>query len=225
MGINYADCCVRMGVYSSAKDYVGWPITPGFEVAGTVGDRRVVAVTRFGGYSSHLVVPDHQVFDIPEGVATEAAAGFPTVFLTAYYALFMAAHVREGDTVLVHSAAGGVGTAAVQLAKLGGARVVGVVGSSHKVDKVEADAVIDASRGSLWKEAEGHAPEGYDVILDANGVSTLGKSYKHLRPTGRLVTYGFASMLPRGRGGGRVSWLKLLWTYLRTRASTRSTCP
>ena len=214
-GVNYADCCVRMGVYSSAKEYAGWPITPGFEVAGRVGDRRVVALTRFGGYASHVVVPDHQVFEIPDGVETTAAAGFPTVFLTAYYALFELAQVKAGATVLIHSAAGGVGSAAVQLAALAGARAVGVVGAPHKVGKVDADAsVIDKSRDNLWEEARRHAPEGYDVILDANGVSTLRQSYEHLRPTGRLITYGFASMLPRG--GGRLNRIKLAWAYLRT---------
>ena len=213
-GVNYADCCVRMGVYSSAKEYAGWPITPGFEVAGRVGDRRVVALTRFGGYASHVVVPEHQVFDIPDGVTTPAAAGFPTVFLTAYYALFELGQVKEGANVLIHSAAGGVGSAAVQLVGVAGARAVGVVGAPHKVAAVQADAVIDKSRGNLWEQAQKHAPEGYDIILDANGISTLSQSYQHLRPTGRLITYGFASMLPRG--GGRLSRVKLAWAYLRT---------
>src|SRR5688572_27216761 len=70
IGINYADVIVRMGLYSSAKEFVGWPITPGFEVAGTTKDgRRVLALTRFGAYATHVVVPKHQVFEIPEGLS------------------------------------------------------------------------------------------------------------------------------------------------------------
>ena len=72
IGVNYADCIVRMGLYASAKKYVGWPITPGFEVAGTLASgERVMALTRFGGYATHLVVPRHQVFPIPEGFTME----------------------------------------------------------------------------------------------------------------------------------------------------------
>ncbi|MEW5851885.1 MAG: medium chain dehydrogenase/reductase family protein [Myxococcota bacterium] len=227
-GVNYADCMVRMGLYASARKYVGWPITPGFEVAGrvravgagttgfSVGEE-VFAVTRFGGYASQLCVPAHQVFRPPRGWTAVQAAGFPTVFLTAYHALFHLAHARRDDVILVHSAAGGVGGALVQLGKLRGCRVVGVVGGTHKVEAVRelgAHHVIDKSREDLWSAARRQAPEGYDVVLDANGVSTLRESFNHLRPTGRLVVYGFHSMIPRR--GGKPDWLKLAWDWLRT---------
>lgn len=228
IGVNYADCIVRMGLYASAKEYVGWPITPGFEAAGTVkrvgadvtqfrvGDM-AFAVTRFDGYASELVVPEHQVFRVPAGVTLEAAAAFPAVYLTAYYALFELANLKPGMTLLVHSAAGGVGSALVQIAKLSGAHVVGVVGSSHKVETVEslgADAVIDKSRDALWTRASEAAPKGYDVVLDANGVETLKHSYAQLGPAGRLVVYGFHTMMPRQ--GGRPNWPKLALAWLRT---------
>ena len=93
-------------------------------------------------------------------------------------------------------------------------RVVGVVGSTHKVEAARADVVIDKSREDLWEAAERAAPEGYDVILDANGFTTLKESYRHLAPTGRLVVYGFHSMFPLR--GGRVRWLPLLLSYVRT---------
>ena len=97
-GVNYADVVVRMGLYSSAKKYVGWPITPGFEVAGevlAVGEgvdgiavgEHVFAVTRFGGYTSHLMVPAHQVWHLPQGLSFVEAAGLPAVFGTAWFAL------------------------------------------------------------------------------------------------------------------------------------------
>ncbi len=219
IGVNYADCIVRMGLYESAKTYVGWPITPGFEVAGTTPDgRRVVALTRFGGYASHVVVPKHQVFPLPRGFSMAQAAAFPVVNLTAYYALFELSKLRPGMRLLVHSAAGGVGSALVTMGKLAGCEVVGVVGAPHKVQHVRdlgADHVIDKSKDDLWAAAERIAPKGYDVVLDANGIETIGKSFRHLAPTGRLVVYGFATMLPRG-GKGKPSWPKLAVDFLRT---------
>lgn len=227
-GVNFADCCVRMGVYRSAQVYVGWPITPGFEVSGVVtavGEnvwnisvgQAVVAVTRFGGYTSHLVVPENQVFPMPSKLSFIEAAGFPAVFLTAYYAMFELAHPRKGDKVLVHSAAGGVGGALVQLAHVADCHPVGVVGASHKVEflkKYEPVDIIDKSKDPLWKRAEELSPEGYAVIFDANGVATLRDSYRHLASGGKLVVYGFHTMLSKGRG--KPNWIKVIWDYLRT---------
>ncbi|WP_224368657.1 synaptic vesicle VAT-1 family membrane protein [Hyalangium versicolor] len=228
IGVNYADCVIRMGLYASAKEFVGWPITPGFEFAGTVSavgegvtdlapGMKVLGVTLFGGYSTHVVVARHQLFPLPSRLDVTQAAGFPAVFLTAYYALFELAHPHPGANILVHSAAGGVGSALVQLGRVAGCRVVGVVGSSHKVETARAmgaEVVIDKSREDLWRAAEKASPKGYDVVLDANGVATLGQSYKHLASPGKLVIYGFHSMMPRQ--GGRPNWLKLAWDWLRT---------
>ncbi len=232
IGVNYADCMVRMGLYKSARDHGGYPITPGFEVAGRVaatgagvaglefGDR-VLAVTLFGGYTTHLVVARHQVFAIPADLSYEQAAAIPCVFLTAYYALFTLCNPDmpgSGEqTMLVHSAAGGVGGALVQLGRVAGCRIVGVVGGAHKVDSAHAfgaDEVIDASSEDLWTAARSHAPRGYDFIFDANGVATLRQSYAHLASPGRLVVYGFHTML--GKGRQRPSWIKLLAGWLRT---------
>jgi NADPH:quinone reductase-like Zn-dependent oxidoreductase len=174
-------------------------------------------VTRFGGYATDVVVPRRQVFAIPRGLSFEQAAAFPSVHLTAYHAIVELVRPRVGDHVLVHSAAGGVGSALVQIARLLGCHVVAVVGASHKVELAQAlgaHAVIDASRDRLWPTAELHAPAGYAAIFDANGVKTLRQSYRHLAQTGRLVVYGFHSMLPRGTG--RLRWWRLVWDWLRT---------
>lgn len=223
VGVNYADCIVRMGLYASAKEYVGWPITPGFEVAGTTTEgERVLALTRFGGYATHVVVPRRQVFAVPDGFSIAEAAAFPAVNLTAHYALHELCKLRPGMTLLVHSAAGGVGSSLVALGKIAGCRVAAVVGGSHKVEHVRtlgAELVIDKSRDDLWREAERFAPKGFDVVLDANGVETLKQSFAHLGPTGRLVVYGFATMLPKseGRSGtGKPRWSKLAIDWLRT---------
>ncbi len=228
IGVNFADCIVRMGLYASAKEYVGWPITPGFEVAGrvdrvgdgvrthAVGDR-VIGLTRFGGYATSVVVPEHQAFGFPDDWTMEQAAAFAAVYLTADYALFELAHPRKGATILVHSAAGGVGGALLQLARARDLEAVGVVGRPEKVEVAKrqgATHVIDKSSEDLWTAAERWAPKGYDVVLDANGVSTLAGSYAHLRPTGRLVIYGFHSMMKLG--AGKPSWPKLAVAWLRT---------
>lgn len=228
-GVNYADCIVRMGLYSSAREYVGWPITPGFEVFGTiakVGSRvtdlrvghEVVAVTRFGGYATKVRVPRTQVFERVPGFDEASSAGFSAVFLTAHYALATLANARRGEAILVHSCAGGVGVALAQLGRAMDCTVVGVVGAKAKVDTaLEAGAhhVIVRDGRSWAKRARELSRDGYRVVLDANGADTLRDSYELLAAPGRLVVYGFASMLPRG-GAGRPNWLSLAWKYLRT---------
>ncbi|MEM9195056.1 MAG: medium chain dehydrogenase/reductase family protein [Myxococcota bacterium] len=228
IGVNYADVIVRMGLYASAKELVGWPITPGFEVSGTVGvvgkdvtevspGDRVIAGTLFGGYTSALAVPQHQVFKLPDDISFEEGAGIIAVYLTGWFALHFLAHPRPGDRVLVHSAAGGVGSTLVQLAKRIGCEVTGVVGRTEKVAVAEGlgcDHVIDKSREDLWARAERISDRGFDVVLDANGVATLKASYDHLRPAGKLVVYGFATMMPKT--GGKPNYLKLAADYLRT---------
>lgn len=228
IGVNYADCIVRMGLYASAKEFVGWPITPGFEVAGIVAEvgegvddlqvgDRVFAVTLFGGYATEVCVSRDYVFRVPDGLSLERAAAFPSVYLTAWFALHELAHPRKGAKILIHSAAGGVGGCLVQLAKRAGGEVVGVVGASHKVDVVRAlgaDHVIDKSKEDLFAAARRIAPKGFDVVCDANGVETLKKSYDALRPSGKLVVYGFHTMMPRK--GGRPNWIKLASDYVRT---------
>ncbi len=226
-GVNFADCCVRMGVYASAKKYVGWPITPGFEISGIVesigenvtlfspGDK-VIAITRFNGYATELAVPESQVFPLPKSLSFEEGASIPAVFLTAYYAMHELVHPRKNSTMLVHSAAGGVGSALVQLGNISKCQITGVIGSSHKreaLEKMGIKQIIDKSTQDLWKEVEKYAPDGFDAIYDANGPETLMRSYHHLSQGGKLVVYGFHTMLTKGRG--TPNWIKVVWDYLR----------
>lgn len=228
IGINYADVLIRWGVYSSAKEYVGWPITPGFEVSGVVkaigsevdhvevGDE-VFGVTRFGGYTSEISIDKYFVFKKPNSLTLAQAAAFPSVFLTAYHALFQNVVIRPGAKILIHSCAGGVGSSLLQMCRAKGFESIGIVGSSHKVEVAKnfgADHVIDKSKVDLWTEAKRLAPEGYDIVLDANGASTLKHSYDHLAPTGKVLCYGFHSMLPKS--GGRLNYFKLVKTYFQT---------
>lgn len=227
VGVNYADCAVRWGVYESAKKFVGWPITPGFEFSGVVVAKgpaakhkigsRVFGISFFGAYASHVCVPSHQVYPLPKELSMAEAGGFPAVHMTAYHALFQLVRIRPGGKVLIHSAAGGVGSALLQLCQIAGLSAIGVVGAPHKVDFARnfgAHEVIDKSREDLWTRAGALAPEGYDAILDANGYTTLAKSYEHLAPTGKLIVYGSHSLLPKQ--GGRINYLKAAWGLMKT---------
>src|SRR3954463_2767674 len=220
VGMNYADICVRWGVYESARRFVGWPITPGFEYAGWVeeagrevehlkpGDA-VFGITLFNGYSTHVCAPADLAWPKPQVLPFEAAAGFLAVHPPAYHGLLQNVVIRPRMTVLVHSAGGGVGSALVQLCKLHELQVIGVVGASHKAEYVRqlgADAVIDKSTHALWDEAQRLCPDGYDLVFDANGPETLAQSYAHLKPTGKLLVYGFHTLLPKQ--GGRINRLR-----------------
>jgi len=224
-GINFADVAVRLGLYQAAKG--AYPLCPGLELAGVVknvskditvfepGDR-VFGATRFGAYSTRINCPAEHLWSLPATWDFIKGASFPVVYLTASYALHEVGHLKESDRVLVHSAAGGVGTALLHLLNINGNMCVGIVGRSEKsVSAKEAGAtfIIDKSTQDLWKKAEEISPGGYDLILDANGASTLRRSYQHLRPGGRMLIYGFTSMFSHS---GRKNLPKLIWDYLRT---------
>ena len=229
-GVNYADSLVRLGVYSSAKHYIGWPITPGFEVSGIIiavgeavsrfkiGDQ-VMAFTRFNGYSSVLNVREEQVIALPSHFNLSEGAAFPAVYMTAYYSLFQIFNLpKAGAKILVHSAGGGVGTALVQLAKIKGIFVVGIVGNGSKIEFVKnngADLVFNKSDSDFsWDLISKAVPGGFDAVYDANGYTTLKESYQLTRSTGKLVVYGSHSLIPKS--GGRLNLLKAAWGIFKT---------
>jgi NADPH:quinone reductase-like Zn-dependent oxidoreductase len=225
VGLNFADVFSRLGLYSAAPRR---PFTPGFEVSGEVvetgsdvsgfspGDR-VVAVTRFGGYTSRLNVDAAWARPLPHGWSFEEGAAFSVTYLTAYHGLVHLGQLRPEETVVVHSAAGGVGTAACQIARALGARVIGTVGSPEKrkvAHDAGAHAVVVSARYKVWRHVRKLTDgEGVDVILDAVGGRNLRRGYRALRPGGRLISYGFAEMMPQG---GRRNWPLLVWRMLRT---------
>jgi len=153
----------------------------------------------------------------------QEAAAFPTMSLTAYYGIFELFKLKRSptkeDKVLIHSAAGGVGGMLVQLAKIEKCQVAGVVGRSDKMEYAKnlgCDKVIDKSKGGLWPEAWKFAPEGYQAVFDANGIETLSESFKILAPEGKLVIYGFHTMLPKSGMISAWNWVKVAWNYMRT---------
>ncbi len=225
IGVNYADVFCRLGLYAAAPPF---PMTPGFEVAGTVaaagrgvtrvrpGDR-VMAVTRFGGYATRVVVAERWVEPLPDGWSFVDGAAFPVAYLTAWHGLVHVGRLAAGETVVVQSAAGGVGMAACAIARALGARVIGTVGSPEKeaaARRAGAEEVVVTPRYDAWpriRELAGGG--GVDLVLDAVGGPRLRDAFEALRPVGRLVCYGFSSMTPRG---GRRNWPRLAWQFLRT---------
>jgi NADPH:quinone reductase-like Zn-dependent oxidoreductase len=201
IGLNFADLFVRSGDYPRAPNP---PFVPGMEISGTVeavGEgvaelapgRRVVAVPIFGGHAEKVVVPASRVFPLPDGVDLVEAAAFPVAFLTAWYACARA-EVAAGDRVVVTAAAGGVGSALLQVLRERRARTIALVGSEAKMAPCRelgaADVGTYASAEDLIDRTFGG---GADVVVDAIGGRIFRRLWQRLGPGGRYVLYGFAA--------------------------------
>ena len=227
-GINFADLMARMGLYPGGP---GLPLVPGLEVSGIIestgtgvagfaaGDR-VCALTRFGGYSSRVVVGQEQVRHVPPGVDLEAAAAFPLTYLTAYLMMFTQGNLQSGQTVLIHSAGGGVGTAAVQLAVHVGAHIIGTASASkhERLREMGVELCIDYRSADFVEEVmTATSGLGADLILDAQGPAHALRSLKALAPLGTLILYGVQQKM--GRTRLRSGLLRLLWELRTVRLS------
>ena len=188
-GVNYADVLIREGRYPQPPPL---PFVPGSEIAGVTSDgRRVIGFVRAdgGGYADRAVAEEGWLFDLPEAASFEEGAAFLLAFLTAWIPLTRQARVTEGSRVLVTAAAGGVGSAGVQVARALGASVVGAVGSEEKLGLVRAagaEAVTYGEIGDL---------DPFDVVLDQVGGDVFASALGRLRPLGTLVGIGFAGGL------------------------------
>jgi NADPH:quinone reductase len=182
-GINFADVLVRQGRYPQPPDL---PTVPGSEIAGEVDGRRVMALPRGGGYAEALAVDERLVVPLPEGASFEEGAGFLLTFLTAWIPLTRQVRVGEGSVVLVHAGSGGVGSAAIQLAKHLGARVVATASTEEK-RAVAAEQGADEVFG--YEDFEGIRA---DVVLDPVGGDVFTRSFSVLKPLGSVVALGFA---------------------------------
>lgn len=205
-GLNFADVMARKGLYPDAPPP---PCVVGYESAGTIdavgkgvdgvkkGDR-VIALSRFGGQAEQVCVPARQAMPMPEGMSFEEGAALPVVYLTAFHMLFRVANVRPKMRVLVHTAAGGVGIAAIQLCKtIADVEIFGTASSSkhdflrelgchHPIDYRTTDWAEEVKRITDGK--------GVDLILDPLGGRDSKKGLELLRPAGHLVAFGFSRM-------------------------------
>lgn len=193
-GLNFADVMARVGLYPDAPQL---PCVMGYEVAGEIdlpaarAGERVMALTKFGGQSELVCVPSEMVLPLPAGMRFAEAASIPVVWLTAWHMLVTLCNVRPGQAVLIHAAAGGVGTAAVQICRKLGAQSIGTasagkharlreMGLEHAIDYRAQDFEAEVMRFTQGR--------GVDVALDA--VGTFRQSFRCLAPVGKLVMYG-----------------------------------
>jgi NADPH2:quinone reductase len=203
-GINFADTHARENSYLASYEL---PLIPGAEVAGEADGRRVVALVGNGGYAEYAVAPREAVFPLPDGVSDTAALALVIQGLSAWHLLRTSAHLAEGESVVVHAAAGGVGTLAIQLAKrFRAGRVIATASSEEKrllALELGADAAVDPNEEEL-AAALRHANGGakVDVVLEMAGGRVFDQSLRALAPFGRLVTYGIASREPNQVSNG-----------------------
>jgi len=208
VGVNFADIMARLGLYPDAPKL---PTVIGYEVSGVVdalgpgasgvseGDR-VLALTHFGGYTDVAVAPAAQVHRIPDALSFEAAAAIPVNYLTAWLMLVRQGCLREGETVLIHAAAGGVGQAALQIAHHVGARTIGTAspGKHARLAEMGLAYAIDYTTQDFEAEVKKlTSGRGVDMVIDAVGGASFKKSYRCLSPLGRLFLFGNSSMAPR----------------------------
>ncbi|HVP67239.1 MAG TPA: medium chain dehydrogenase/reductase family protein [Anaeromyxobacteraceae bacterium] len=217
-GLNFSDVMARLGLY---QDGPRLPAVVGYEASGVVealgegasrsrpGERVLVLAPR-GCQAEAVVVPEGQVFSMPDGMSFEEGAALPVNYLTAYHVLFRLGNLRPGQSLLVHMAAGGVGTAALQLARtVPGVTVFGTAsaakhgflrdsGCDHPIDYRAADYAEEVRRLTSGR--------GVDLVIDPLGGADWKKGYRLLRPAGLLVACGFANLA----GGERRSWLRAL---------------
>ena len=205
IGINFADIFARQGYYPGIPRP---PFVPGLEFSGVVAavgrkvrslpaGTRVLGFSRLGAYAEFVCVPESHVTRMPPKMTFDQGAAIGVTFLTAYHGLLTLGHVKKGEKLLLHAAAGGVGTAALQIAKHLGIYVFATVGSDSKIDVVRelgADSIINYSSDDfaehIRRETNG---TGVDVVLDSIGGRVMRKGWGLLAPMGRYILFGFAA--------------------------------
>lgn len=215
-GINFADVVMRLGLYRDAPKK---PFIPGYEVSGyvrsvgsavtkyKVGDQ-VMAGTRFGGYASHVKVPEWQLIPLPKDITLSEGAALPVNYITAHIALNEFARMRAGDKILIECATGGVGVMAMQMAKLVGAQVIGLTTTPSK------KAFIQAYGAKAYTVEEFHKSDerDFDFILNASGGKIIKEQYKRIKKSGKLTCIGMQAAI----NDGRSNTFKFLGTVLTT---------
>jgi synaptic vesicle membrane protein VAT-1 len=224
-GLNFADVSARVGLYPDAPKP---PLVAGYEVSGTVEalgagvaapavGTKVLALTDFGGQATHAVTDARFVLPLPARMTLDEGAALPVNYATAHHLLHRVGGLCPGRTVLVHMAAGGVGMAAIQLARaVGGVTLFGTAsaakhallreaGLQHPIDYRTLDWAAEVKRLTNGR--------GVDLILDPLGGADTERGYKALAPAGHLACFGFANLIT----GSTRSWPKVLWQLAKVR--------
>ncbi len=211
-GVNPVDTYLRSGTYALRPEL---PYTPGFDGAGVVealgegvsrwspGDRVFIAESRTGTYAECALCREDRIFALPDSLSFEEGAGIGIPFATAYRALFTKARAADKEAVFIHGASGGVGTAAVQLAKAAGLRVIGSAGSPRGLELVRdlgADEVVDHRRREYLSRTDLFGERGVDIVLEMAAERNLDEDLRILSTGGRIVIVGCrgtATIAPR----------------------------
>ncbi|MBK6264428.1 zinc-binding dehydrogenase [Marivirga sp. S37H4] len=222
IGLNFADVFAILGLYSATPK---GSFVPGLEYAGEIvaigeavsdwkiGDR-VMGVTRFGAYTSQINIEENYIAHIPTDWSYQEGAAFLVQALTAYYGLFHLGNIQKGHTVLIHSAAGGVGLLANRMAQKAGAYTIGTVGSESKIELLKEEGYQDyIVRDKHFKKKLHDSLKGrqLNLIMECIGGEVFKAGYDLLAPQGRVVNYGSARY---GDTKNSPNWLRLAWLYL-----------
>jgi NADPH:quinone reductase-like Zn-dependent oxidoreductase len=206
IGINFADVMARLGLYPGVPKP---PFIPGIEVCGIItrlgegvrkwrrGDR-VIAATQFGGYAEYAIAKQERLYPLPRRMNFDEGASLSVTYLTAYHGLVTLAHLQRGDKLLVHAAAGGVGSAAIQLAKHFGAEIYATASTPEKLEfaRNQGATHLINYRTEDFEKSIRNSTNGYgvDVVLDSVGGKVFKKGWRLMAPMGRYVLFGFSGV-------------------------------
>ncbi len=232
-GVAFSDLLRLRGLYSAD---VPLPYTPGWDMAGEVDaigpgvvglspGQPVVALTGTGNFARYRTLPAGEAIPQPAGLDPAQAVSLCLNYVTAYQMLHRFAGTQAGESMLVHSAAGGVGTAALQLGRLAGLRLYGVASQGHLETVTRQGAVaIDRTTEDFLTRASAVPEGGMDIVLDPIGGATLVRSFRALRPGGRLMSYGLAGMMALPRAAVPFAFLQhflRIWLWNRRSGGRR----
>ncbi len=222
---NFTDVMIRKGMYPDVKEKP--PFTPGYDMVGVVdktgngvedfkkGDR-VADMTVIGAYSEYMCIPAEKLIKVPESLDAGEAVSLVLSYVTAYQMMFREANLKKGQSVLVHGASGAVGQALLQLAKQLQLKVFGTASREKHPQVSKYGAIpIDYKTQDFVKEVKKQTEKGVDVVFDAIGGKNFKRSFKTLKPGGKLIAYGFYNAV-MGKGGNiPLEFMKLmLWNLL-----------
>jgi alcohol dehydrogenase len=221
IGLNFADIFAIFGLYSATPK---GPFIPGLEYSGeviSVGEQvknfkegdKIMGVTRFGGYSDHLLIDQNYITTLPSDWTFDDGAAFIIQAFTAYYALVVLGNIKKGQTVLIHSAAGGVGILANRIAKQYDAYTIGSIGSDRKVDLLKKEGYDDyiIRSGNFREELRNKLGDReLNIVLECIGGQIFKDGFRLLAPEGRMIVYGSASYASPGK---RPNYLKVIRQY------------
>ena len=210
-GVSFADLLMREGIH---PEKTLLPFTPGWDIVGVVektGDevsqamagRMVAALPIHGGYAQHICLPQSELTPVPDGLDPAEAVSLVLNYVTAYQMMHRLGRASRGQRVLIHGAAGGLGTALLQLGRLAGLEMYGTASlATHQIVSDLGATPIDYQKADFVEEIHRLTGEGVDVVFDGVGEANVWRSFQALRAGGRVIVYGFTSFLQQGQLAG-----------------------